>query len=213
MPSYRCKHCPMIFGEQPIVRGSGPLGAKYCVVGERAGRVETVTGKPFTGPAGELLNRVLREIEVDPNSIFRTNVVRCYAPNNKPPRASETQACASKMAMELGKLKDLKMVIALGAVATKTLLDTKKGVTWLRGRTLEFPGMPCKLGITYHPAAVLRNPDLYSDLKEDLDRYFNGAKRSKIEQNYYWARTEKEAVTVLRFLLGEVGDFEEDVEA
>jgi DNA polymerase-1 len=104
---------------------------------------------------------------------------------------------------ELAALKpDLKVVIALGSVATKALLDTRKGVTWMRGRILEYPGLDCDFAATYHPAATLahRDPNLYPDLVFDLKRvvaHLNGKGPQKVACEYFWARSEDAALALI----------------
>src|SRR5437879_3689877 len=131
----RCKGCPL--QESPVVQGFGPKQCQVAFVGERPGRVEIKTGRPFTGPAGRLLDQALTEAKIDPESVFRTNVCACYEPTNRAPKPAESKACASRLLGELAALKpSLKVVVALGSVATKALLHTRKGVTWMRGRIL-----------------------------------------------------------------------------
>src|SRR3972149_2521377 len=169
IPLSRCKGCPN--KDQPCVSGAGPSDAQVAFVGERPGRVEVKIGRPFVGPAGQLLDQLLSRVGIDLDSVYRTNVCLCFHPKNKAPKPVEMRACWTRLLTELSTLKPhLKMVVALGAVATKHLLDTKKGVTWMRGRILEYPSLDCDFGVTYHPAAVLRNPELYPDILFDLQR-------------------------------------------
>jgi DNA polymerase-1 len=117
---------------------------------------------------------------------------------------------------ELSALKPhLRMVVALGSVATKALLDTRKGVTWMRGRIMEFPSLDCDFAATYHPAAVLRNPELYPDMLFDLKRvaeHVNGQRAERSVRNeYYLAQTEEEALAILEECK-EAGTFSFDLE-
>jgi uracil-DNA glycosylase family 4 len=203
MSDKHCLHCPIFYNEF-AVRGKGRPDAQIAVVGERPARVEVTTGIPFTGDAGKLLDRVLNEIGIDPTNVFRTNVCCCYGPPDRgkfpPPKPREIEACAKRLTKELSSLTDLKIVVALGSVATKALLDTRKGVTWMRGRIMDFPSLRCAFAAVYHPAFILRNGDGMSDFKFDWERirdYLSGHKAYKVRQTYYWAKTEEEAHLIL----------------
>lgn len=208
----RCFNCPR--KDQPCVPSFGPPDAEIAFIGERPGRQEIKIGRPFVGPSGQFLDQTIESVcdrlQVPVPKIWKGNVCNCFDPKNKAPKASEINACWSRLLDELAGLKPhLKMVVALGSIPAKVLLDVRKGVTWARGRIMQYPNLDCDFGFTYHPAAMLRpgGNELFQDFEFDLTRYIKhlhdgGEPDDEVEQNYYWAHTEEEALALIELCRG-----------
>ena len=164
-----CRHCRLCEGRTTIVFGSGNPRAEFVVIGEAPGADEDAQGLPFVGRAGQLLTRMLeaRKVELSRAEAFVTNAVKCRPPSNRNPEADELAACAPFLAAQLVALQP-KVILALGSVATQSLLRTKEPIGKLRGRV--HPYGSAVLIPTFHPAFLLRNPgDEYKRLAwEDL---------------------------------------------
>ena len=164
-----CRRCRLCEGRTTIVFGSGNPRAEFVVIGEGPGADEDAQGLPFVGRAGQLLTRMLeaRKVELSRAEAFVTNAVKCRPPSNRNPEADELAACAPFLAAQLVALQP-KVILALGSVATQSLLRTKEPIGKLRGRV--HPYGSAVLIPTFHPAFLLRNPgDEYKRLAwEDL---------------------------------------------
>jgi len=150
-----CTRCRLCEGRTHTVPGEGPDDARLVVVGEGPGRVEDETGRPFVGPAGELLTKILAAIDLPRERVFICNVVKCRPPENRVPQYDEVGACAPYLFRQIELLKP-KVILAMGGTAAQTLLDTKQSLGAPRNRLHRFRGIP--VVVTYHPAALLRNP-------------------------------------------------------
>jgi DNA polymerase len=137
------------------VFGSGNPRADLVVIGEGPGADEDAQGKPFVGRAGQLLTKMLDAVQLTRDEVFITNAVLCRPPGNRNPEADELAACRPFLDAKLGAIQP-KVVLALGSVATQTLLQTKEAIGKLRGRIHPFG--TAILIPTFHPAFLLRNP-------------------------------------------------------
>ena len=151
-----CTKCRLCDGRRHAVPGEGPGDARLVVVGEGPGRVEDDTGRPFVGPAGELLTKILAAIELPRERVFICNVVKCRPPENRLPQYDEIAACLPYLHRQVELLKP-KVILAMGGTAAQTLLDTRQSLGSLRNQVHRFRGIP--VIVTYHPAALLRNPN------------------------------------------------------
>ena len=151
-----CTKCRLCDARTHTVPGEGPADARLVVVGEGPGRTEDETGRPFVGKGGELLTKILAAIDLPRDRVFICNVVKCRPPENRTPLFDEIQACVPYLFRQL-ELIDPKVILAMGSTAAQTLLDTKQSLGALRNRVHRFRGVP--LIVTYHPAALLRNPN------------------------------------------------------
>ena len=150
-----CTKCPLASTRTQVVFGVGNPAADLMFVGEGPGEQEDLQGEPFVGRAGQLLTRLIEEIGLDRGSVYIANVVKCRPPGNRDPLPVEIDSCRPYLEAQL-RFVDPAVVVTLGNFATKLLLDTKEGITKLRGR--EFPfGEHGVLLPTFHPSAVLRN--------------------------------------------------------
>ena len=150
-----CQRCPLAAGRTQVVFGVGDPTADLVFVGEGPGEQEDLQGIPFVGRAGQLLTRLIEGIGFTRDDVYIANVVKCRPPGNRDPLPAEIDACRPYLEAQLAFL-DPKIVVTLGNFATKLLLETKEGITKLRGR--EFPFRDGALLIpALHPSAVLRN--------------------------------------------------------
>jgi DNA polymerase len=160
-----CTRCRLCESRQRTVPGEGPADARLVVVGEGPGRREDETGRPFVGPAGELLTKILAAIDCPRERVFICNVVKCRPPENRTPLYDEVQSCVPYLFRQLELLQP-RVILAMGGTAAQTLLDTKQSLGALRERVHRFRGIP--LIVTYHPAALLRNPNWKKPTWDDV---------------------------------------------
>lgn len=151
-----CRKCGLCDTRTNTVPGEGLATARLVVVGEGPGRTEDETGRPFVGRAGELLTKILAAIDLPRAQVFICNVVKCRPPENRQPQFDEIAACLPFLYRQIELVKP-KVILAMGGTAAQTLLDTKQSLGALRNHIHRFRGIP--LVVTYHPAALLRNPN------------------------------------------------------
>ena len=161
-----CRRCGLSRARTRAVPGEGPSPCEIMIVGEAPGREEDLEGRPFVGAAGKLLDKMLAVINLKRTQVYITNVVKCRPPGNRTPDEKEIKACRPFLARQIRIVKP-KAILALGTVATKSLLLTSEPLSKLRGRihTLE---KDIKVIPSYHPAYLLRNPSAKRDAWEDL---------------------------------------------
>ena len=150
-----CRKCKLCEGRTHVVFGSGNATAEFVVIGEGPGADEDAQGLPFVGRAGQLLTKMLTAVNLTREEVFITNAVLCRPPANRNPEPDELAACAPFLADKLAVIQP-KVVLALGSVATQSLLRTKEAIGKLRGRLHPFGD--AVLVPTFHPAFLLRNP-------------------------------------------------------
>ena len=151
-----CTKCKLCENRSHTVPGEGPNDARLVVVGEGPGRTEDETGRPFVGKAGELLTKILEAIDFPREQVFICNVVKCRPPENRLPQYDEIAACVPYLYRQIELLKPA-VILAMGGTAAQTLLNTKQSLGALRNQVHRFRGIP--VVVTYHPAALLRNPN------------------------------------------------------
>ena len=151
-----CRDCKLCEGRTKTVPGEGPVNARLVVVGEGPGRTEDETGRPFVGKAGELLTKILAAIELPREQVYICNIVKCRPPENRLPQYDEIAACLPFLYRQIELVKP-KVILAMGGTAAQSLLNTKQSLGSLRNLVHRFRGIP--LIVTYHPAALLRNPN------------------------------------------------------
>lgn len=150
-----CTSCPLARTRTQVVFGTGDPHAALMLVGEGPGEQEDLEGEPFVGRAGRLLTRLIEGIGLRRADVYIANVVKCRPPGNRDPLPSEIDTCRPYLEEQL-RFVAPRVVVTLGNFATKLLLQTKEGITRLRGRELPFrDGLV--LVPALHPAAVLRN--------------------------------------------------------
>jgi uracil-DNA glycosylase len=150
-----CTRCPLYATATNPVPGEGNPEAKLICVGEAPGANEDASGRPFVGQSGALLTKILAAIDLEREDVFICNVLKHRPPGNRNPRPEEVEACSPYLIKQL-ELIQPKVIVAFGTFAAQTLLDTKTPIGKLRGLVHRYHGIP--LVVTYHPAALLRNP-------------------------------------------------------
>lgn len=160
-----CTRCALYRGAKNPVPGEGNIHADLMCVGEAPGAVEDEQGRPFVGPAGKLLTQILAAIGFEREHVYICNVLKHRPPNNRNPLPDEVTACQPYLIRQV-ELIAPKVILALGTFAAQTLLDTKSPMGKLREAVHSYHGIP--LVVTYHPAALLRNPSWKRPTWEDV---------------------------------------------
>ena len=160
-----CTRCKLHKGRNKIVFADGNPKAKLVFVGEGPGRDEDMQGLPFVGRAGKLLTQMIEAMGLQRQDVYICNVVKCRPPENRLPEPDEIKTCSPFLLRQL-EVVDPQVIVALGACAAQTLLQTTRGISHFRGQWQEFGGR--KLMATYHPAYLLRNPPAKADVWKDL---------------------------------------------
>ena len=160
-----CQRCPLFKTATRGVPGDGPSNARLVCVGEAPGANEDLTGHPFVGAAGNLLTKILAAVDLRREEVFITNVVKHRPPGNRNPAPHEIEACNPYLVRQL-ELIQPKVIVAFGTFAAQTLLSSKTPIGKLRGEVHRYHGIP--LIVTYHPAALLRNPAWKRPTWEDV---------------------------------------------
>jgi DNA polymerase len=153
-----CVLCKLASGRTQVVFGVGRADADLLFVGEGPGEQEDLRGEPFVGRAGQLLTQLIEGIGLTRDDVYIANVVKCRPPGNRDPHPEEIEACAPWLDRQLALIRP-RVIVTLGNFATKLLLDTKDGITKLRGKEFAFSraGVDAVLLPTFHPSAVLRS--------------------------------------------------------
>jgi len=160
-----CTRCPLYKTANRGVPGAGDPKARLVCVGEAPGANEDETGLPFVGAAGGLLTKILAAVDLTREEVFISNVVKHRPPGNRNPTPGEIEACSPYLIRQLELIKP-KVIVAFGTFAAQTLLNTKTPIGKLRGEVHRYHGIP--LVVTYHPAALLRNPSWKRPTWEDV---------------------------------------------
>ena len=161
----KCTRCSLYETATNPVPGEGNSRAELVCVGEAPGAKEDETGRPFIGQAGQLLTKILAAIDLTREQVFICNVLKHRPPGNRNPLPEEVEACSPYLIRQLELIKP-KVIVAFGTFAAQTLLNTKTPLGQLRGLVHEYHGIP--LVVTYHPAALLRNPAWKRPTWEDV---------------------------------------------
>jgi DNA polymerase len=138
------------------------------VIGEGPGAEENKQGLPFVGRAGQLLTDILKAIKFSREEVYIGNIVKCRPPDNRTPLPDEMDTCIPYLKKQIELIKP-KMILCLGLTAAKGLLKKKESLTALRGKIFYYDGM--KVMVTFHPAALLRNPNWKKDCWEDVKKF------------------------------------------
>lgn len=161
-----CRRCGLCEARSRIVFGSGDARAPLMVVGEAPGEQEDLSGEPFVGAAGEMLDKMLeRVIGLRREQVYIANVVKCRPPGNRDPSPAEIETCLPFLRRQIRAVRP-KVILVLGAVAYRALLGTSGGITQARGRWREVEGIDVMP--TFHPAYLMRAPERKRDTLHDL---------------------------------------------
>lgn len=175
-----CTRCPLYEGRTHVVNTEGNPRARLMFVGEAPGADEDAQARPFVGRAGQLLTKIIEAIGFKREDVLIGNVNRCRPPANRAPMPDEAATCKPFLLREIAAVQP-DVIVVLGNTAMKNLLDTKTGITRLRGEFQDFKGI--KVMPTFHPAYLLRDPskkrETWEDLKKVRDYLDSTAKRIK----------------------------------
>ena len=165
----RCTKCGLARTRNNVVPGEGVEHPDVLVIGEGPGYDEDMSGRPFVGKAGILLDKMLAAIGLDRNkNCFIANIVKCRPPQNRDPAQEEQLSCFGFLEAQLHILKP-KMILCMGRIAGHKMLDTETPLGQLRGQFHDYNGIP--LMVTYHPSALLRDQALKAPAWEDLKMF------------------------------------------
>ena len=171
----RCRKCELGSSRTNAVPGEGNPNARIMFVGEAPGVEEDAQGRPFVGRAGQLLDKVIAACGLKRSDVFIGNILKCRPPENRDPRAEEIINCFPHLQRQIETINP-EIIVALGAPAARTLLNTNKSIGELRGQFHEYyAGLgraPIKLMPTYHTAYLLRNysPENRRRVWEDMKK-------------------------------------------
>jgi uracil-DNA glycosylase family 4 len=161
-----CTRCALARqGRKQIVFGVGNPKAELMFIGEAPGADEDTKGEPFVGRAGQLLNNMIKAMGIQREDVYIANIIKCRPPGNRMPERDECETCSPFLMRQIATVKP-KAIVALGAVAAKTLLAINAPMMELRGKWYDFRGT--KLAVTYHPAFLLRDPRQKKETWKDL---------------------------------------------
>lgn len=152
-----CRRCDLHRSRTQTVFGVGSQSAAWMIIGEAPGAEEDRQGEPFVGPAGQLLNEMLRAVGVGREQVFIANILKCRPPDNRDPRPEEAAACADHLAEQI-RLVAPRLILAVGRIAAQNLLGQDLPVGRLRGRVHAWGAAGIPLVVTFHPAYLLRSP-------------------------------------------------------
>ncbi len=172
-----CTRCELHRHRTQTVFGEGDPDAPVMFIGEGPGQVEDRQGRPFVGPAGEMLDKWISAIGLTRDQVYIANAVKCRPPNNRTPLKPEVDACADYLLTQVRTVQP-KVIVTVGGPATKLLLDTDDGITRLRGRWHAYNKVdpPIPVMPTFHPAFLLRSyskdnrAKIWDDLQKVMQR-------------------------------------------
>jgi uracil-DNA glycosylase family 4 len=175
-----CTRCPLHEGRTNIVHTEGNQRARLMFVGEAPGADEDAQARPFVGRAGQLRTKIIEAIGFKREDVLIGNVNRCRPPGNRAPLPDEAATCKPFLLREIASVQP-EVIVVLGNTAMRNLLDTKIGITRLRGEFQDFRGI--KVMPTFHPAYLLRDPSKKRETWEDLKKvrdYLDSTARREI---------------------------------
>lgn len=162
-----CQKCSLGATRIKFVFGVGNPHAEVVLIGEAPGADEDAQGEPFVGRAGQLLNKILEAIQFKREEVYICNILKCRPPNNRDPLPAEVEQCEPYLWKQLDIIKP-KIILCLGRISAQVLLKTTESLTKLREGVHDYRGIP--LMVTYHPAALLRNPNWKRPAWEDVQK-------------------------------------------
>jgi DNA polymerase len=162
-----CGRCGLCAGRTNIAHSTGSFTADLMFVGEAPGADEDAQGAPFVGRAGQLLTKIIEAIGIKREDVFIGNINRCRPPANRAPLPDETAACKPFLLREIAVVRP-KVIVVLGNTAMKNLLDSREGITKIRGVFQDYFGV--KVMPTFHPAYLLRDPSKKREVWDDMKK-------------------------------------------
>jgi len=162
-----CQKCALAKSRTNVVFGAGNRNADLLFVGEAPGQQEDLQGIPFVGRAGQLLDKILAAIQLERKEVYIANILKCRPPNNRTPNSEEIEKCEPYLLNQIDLIKPA-VIVCLGLTAARTLLRVELNLRDMRGKIYNYHGVD--LVVTYHPAALLRNPGLKKYAWEDFQK-------------------------------------------
>ena len=174
----KCKKCNLHKTRQNTVFGEGDPDSNIMIIGEAPGREEDEAGRPFIGRAGKLLNEFLKSIDLNRDSVFIVNTIKCRPPENRDPEASEINACSDYLDQQINIIKP-KVLVLLGKIAANRLLGEDMPMSELRLKKFFIDKYDIPIIVFYHPAYILRSPSQKKKVWDDL-QYLKGIINSNV---------------------------------
>ncbi len=171
-----CQNCSLGKTRTKFVFGKGNPKAEIMLIGEAPGADEDKLGEPFVGKAGKLLTDILKAINLSREEVYIANILKCRPPNNRDPLPNEAETCMPYLLKQI-ELIQPKMILCLGRIAATTLLSTTDSLTKMREKVYKFQGIT--MMVTYHPAALLRNPGWKKYVWEDVQKFMQIYRKEK----------------------------------
>lgn len=162
-----CRRCPLSDNRHRIVTGEGDPKSEILFVGHAPGADEDQTGHPFTGPAGQLLDRIVEAMKLRRDQVYMCDVVKCRPLDDRTPAPQEIDSCRLFLDRQIAVIQP-KVICALGTVAAQSLLNTTRPLIEMRGRFHDRSGI--KVMPTFHPADLLKDPGLKRAVWEDVKK-------------------------------------------
>ena len=163
-----CQKCTLGKSRIKFVFGVGDPNADIVMIGEAPGADEDAQGEPFVGRAGKLLNKILEAIDFKREEVYICNILKCRPPGNRNPLPEEISTCEPYLKKQLDLIKP-KLILILGKVAADTLLNLRQPLNKMRGQVQNYNGI--RTMVTFHPAALLRNPNWKRPAWEDMQKF------------------------------------------
>lgn len=152
-----CQKCPLYLTRKHAVPGEGSYSSSVIFVGEAPGEVEDLQGKPFIGKAGQLFSKILQSVQIKRKDIFITNMIKCRPPGNRNPSKSEIEVCLPYLESQIALINP-KIIVTLGNISTKFLLESNEGISKLRGKWFTWTG-GIRIFPMFHPSYLLRHEE------------------------------------------------------
>ena len=160
-----CRKCRLATTRRSVVFGEGDPHAGLMVIGEAPGADEDAQGRPFVGRSGQLLDKILLSVGFERGDVYIANIIKCRPPENRNPMPDEVEFCKPWLMKQIEIIKP-KILLLLGRVAANTILENNLSMSAMRGRIIRWKEYDCV--VTYHPAALLRNPNWKRPCWEDM---------------------------------------------
>ncbi|MBN1396698.1 MAG: uracil-DNA glycosylase [Bacteroidetes bacterium] len=179
-----CTKCGLSGTRTNFVFGAGNPKAEVVVVGEAPGAEEDAQGEPFVGRGGQLLTKILESIHFKREEVFICNILKCRPPNNRDPQPEEVELCEPYLWKQL-ELINPKIILCVGRIAGQSLLKINASLAVMRTKVHDYRGIP--LMVTFHPAALLRNPNWKRPCWEDVQKFrklYEEIKGKNLNPNY-----------------------------
>ena len=172
-----CRNCPLCERRTNVVFGEGNPDARLMFIGEAPGYEEDMSGRPFVGAAGQLLDKMIKAMNFSREEVYIANIIKCRPKDNRTPAPDEISVCIPFLHQQIRLIRP-EVIICLGATAAKALLNTANGISRMRGKWCNFENIPVMP--TFHPAFLLRQESAKRDAWNDLKlvmAYFAGNRR------------------------------------